>query len=100
MSGSNLTGKQKRYLKGLAHHHKAIVTIGSNGISESVLREVDQALARHELIKIKLPALASDERKRLMDSICSATDAALVQALGRIGVFYRASDPPQITLPD
>lgn len=96
----NLTGKQKRYLKGLAHHHKAIVTIGSKGVSESVLHEVEQALSRHELIKVKLPALAGDERKRLIDSICIATGAEMIQGIGRVGVFFRAADVPQIALPD
>ena len=96
----NLTGKQKRYLKGLAHHRKAVVTIGSKGITDNVLHEVEEALVHHELVKIKLPALANDERKRLMDSICTATGAETIQGIGRIGIFFRAADPPQITLPD
>jgi RNA-binding protein len=94
-----LSGKQKRYLKGLAQNRKAVVTVGSKGLAESVMTEIDEALTRHELLKIKLPALPREDRERLLASICNATGADQVQSIGRVGILFRAADPPGIDLP-
>lgn len=95
-----LTGSQKHYLRGLAHHRKPVVTVGANGLTEAVLSEIDEALAHHELIKVKLPAARSVPKQAIVDEICNATRALAVQTIGRIGVLYRPADEPVITLPD
>lgn len=94
-----LTGRQKRYLKGLAHHRKAAVTIGARGLSEAVLEEIRKALGHHELLKIKLPPVSRSERAQLMESICKATGSEVVQVVGRTGVVFAAAEPPRIVLP-
>ena len=50
----NLSTKQKQHLKGLAHPLKPVVLLGSNGLTEGVLAEIEQALEHHELIKVKI----------------------------------------------
>lgn len=95
-----ISGKQKRYLKGLAHSRKAVVTIGSKGLVDSVLTEIDEALARHELLKIKLPALSREDREQLLASICNATGSDQVQTIGRVCILFRAADPSRIDLPE
>ena len=95
-----LTGNQKRYLRGLAHHRKPAVTVGANGVTEAVLSEIDQALAHHELLKVKLPAVDSAAKKTIVEHVCSATGAHWVQTIGRMGVIYRPAAEPSITLPD
>lgn len=94
-----MSGKQKRYLRGLAHSLKTVVTVGSKGLSENVLMEVDAALTQHELVKIKLPPSPRAERELQMRSISAATDAEIVQVIGRTGVLFRPADPPSIILP-
>lgn len=94
-----LSGKQKGYLRGLAHNRPVIVTIGGKGLSDNLLNEVSDALTHHELIKIKLPAVPKVEREQLLRSISAATHAEPVQLIGRVGVIFLASDPPQIDLP-
>ena len=49
-----LTGKQKRFLRGMGHSLKAIVTIGKGEINESLIKETTEALNAHELIKVKM----------------------------------------------
>lgn len=95
-----LTGDQKRYLRGLAHHRKPVVTVGANGVTEAVLSEIDQALAHHELLKVKLPAVEASERNAIIDHVCAATGAERIQAIGRVGVIYRPAPEPSITVPD
>ncbi len=95
----SLTGKQKHYLRGLAHGRKPVVAIGSAGLTDAVVAEIDNALNHHELLKLKLPAADRAQRDRLLQEICGQTRACLVQLIGRTGVIYRRGDPPRIELP-
>jgi RNA-binding protein len=95
----NLTGKQKNYLRGIAHSKNPIVTIGGKGLTEAVMKEIELALDQHELVKIKLPSNAKAEKVALMAQITSQSKSQAVQLIGRVGVIYRTSDEPKITLP-
>jgi len=95
----SLTGKQRHFLRGLAHHRKPIVTIGDAGLTENVMAEIDQALAHHELIKVKLRGSERDERQALVSSICEQASCEPVQLIGHVAVFYRPAETPVITLP-
>ena len=94
-----LSGKQRSYLRGLAHDRPAMVSVGSRGLTDSLIDEIVSTLSHHELLKIKLPAVSKSEREKLLRSICTATQAESVQLIGRMGVIFRASDPPEIVLP-
>ena len=94
-----LTGKQKHYLRGLAHSLKPVVMIGANGISEAVIAELDQALNTHELLKVKLPAAEKEEKQAAIAELCTATGAEDVQSIGRIVVLFRPNTESRITLP-
>ena len=93
-----LTGTQIRYLRGLAHHKRTIITVGQSGLTEGVIKELDLALTAHELIKIKLPAGSRLDKQTTLDELCTSTTATLIQLIGRIGVIYRPGDPPVIRL--
>jgi RNA-binding protein len=90
---------QIKYLKGLAHHRKPVVTVGNAGLTAPVLAEIRLALKAHELVKIKLPALERDERDALLARICDETEAEPVQRIGRMAVIYRRAAKPKIQLP-
>ena len=95
----NLTPKQKSFLRSQAHQLNPVVMTGSAGLSESVLNEIEQALAHHELIKIKLAGADRDVRRQMGEQICSHTSAAEVQYIGQMLVIYRPAQKPRITLP-
>lgn len=94
-----LTGKQKHFLRGLAHHRKPVVTVGDAGLTENVIAEIDQALAHHELIKVKIRLGDRSQRQQVIASICEQTSCEEVQAIGQIAVFYRKVTSPTINLP-
>ena len=94
-----LSGKQKNYLRGLAHSKHPIVSIGGKGLTDAVLKELDLALQQHELVKIKLAGEGKAERTELMARITSLSGSEYVQLIGGIGVVYRAGEEPKITLP-
>ncbi len=95
----SLTGKQKNYLRGLAHHKSTVVSIGNAGLTEAVINEISTSLDAHELLKMKLPGLNSADKKLLLNEICKQTESEFVQLIGRVGVIYRKSDSPKIELP-
>ena len=94
-----LSNKDIKYLRGLAHSRKIIVSIGNNGITKGVVNELDTSLHRHELIKIKLTGDSLKERKICLERLCSAVDAQFVQLIGKVGVVYRQSASNSIVLP-
>ncbi len=95
-----LTGKQRRYLRSLGHHRRPVVQVGQGGVSEAVVRATGEALAAHELVKVKFGEGAGGERRDLAARLAQATGAHLVQVLGRTALLYRRHpDAPKITLP-
>lgn len=68
---------------------KPVVIIGQKGLSQNLLHEIDSALSHHELLKLRIPALAKPDRRELTDQICGTHDATLVEAIGGIIVIYR-----------
>lgn len=94
-----LTGNQRRYLRGLAHHRDAIVQVGHQGVTEGVVRQLAQALNDHELVKVRL-AQAVDDRAGAVQALGAGAKADLVQLLGRTVVLYRRHPKkPVIELP-
>ncbi len=94
-----LSNKQKQYLKGLAHPLKPVVQLGGNGFTEGVLAEIENALAHHELIKVKVPSEDRDEKKLIMDAIIRETGAEKLQVIGHTLIMYKASKDNKIELP-
>ena len=95
-----LTNNQKKYLRSLAHNLKPFVMIGQNGLSESVLTEIDSTMLKHELIKIKLKVDNRKEKQQILEKIIEFSHAELVQVIGGVLVIYRPfEDNPDIILP-
>jgi len=95
-----LTPKQRRYLRSLAHHRKPVVIIGNAGLTPAVINEIDQCLARHELIKIKINNELNDKHKKISADICAKTASERVQDIGRVLIVYRVKKEPEIIFPD
>jgi RNA-binding protein len=95
-----LTEKQKKYLRGLAHGRDPIVLIGSSGLSPAVAKEFETAIGAHELVKVKARVGDRDERDTILDELAKQSGSALVQRIGNVGVFYRRHrEKPKIILP-
>ncbi len=95
----NLNKKQIQHLKGLAHSLKPVVLLGSNGLTEAVIAEIDYALNHHELIKVKIPTEDRETKGLIVDAICRETNATKVQVIGKTLIVYRQSDEKKIHIP-
>ena len=94
-----LSNKQKQFLKGQAHSLKPVVLLGSNGLTEGVVVEIQSALEIHELIKVKVPTDDRETKKLIFDAIVRETGATKLQTIGHTIVLYRQSPEKKIQLP-
>ena len=95
-----LTPKQRQFLKGLAHPLSPVVRIGRGGVSEGVVAEARKSLLAHELIKVRIDAEDSDDRRELAEKLAAAADAQIAGTVGKTAILYRARDEePTIKLP-
>jgi len=85
----SLMPKLRQELKAKAHNLKPIVMIGFNGLTESVILEIERALYDHELIKVKISSADRDGKESIYQAIASQCQAEKIQLIGNIGVFYR-----------
>jgi RNA-binding protein len=96
----NLTEKQKKHLRGLAHAREPVVLIGQAGLSAAITGELETALGAHELVKVRARVGDRDQRDEIFAELAKQTSSALVQRIGNVGLFYRPrKDKPRIILP-
>ena len=95
-----LTSKQRSYLKSLAHNIDPVVYIGKAGLTDNIIKEMDQCLEARELIKVKLQEGADLDPKVVANEVLVPLGAEFVQAIGRKFTLYRESkENKQIILP-
>lgn len=94
-----LTGKQKRFLRALGHSLNPVIMVGKGEVGEAVITETIEALAAHELIKVKVLESCSIDRHEVADRLATACGADVAQVLGRTLLLYRPGDPPKLELP-
>jgi len=92
-----LTGRQRKYLRGLAHGFEPLVHVGGAGITEAVLRAVDGALLAHELVKVRLHEPA--DKRADAEALADGTGAELCGLIGHVVILYRPHpENPTITV--
>jgi RNA-binding protein len=86
-----LTPAQRRALRAKAHHLQPVVTIGQHGLTPAVGHEIDLALIKHELVKVRVFSDAREAREAMLATICAEMECAAVQHLGKVLVVWRPS---------
>ena len=95
-----LTGKQRSYLRALAHPLKPVVQIGQSGLTDAVLSAIDGALVPHELIKVRITGNDEVAATALVLEVEKRTRSSVAQVIGKTLVVYRArKKDPVIVLP-
>ena len=97
---NDLSGKQRRFLRGLGNRLKPCVNVGKEGVSPGLLRCIEDAYSNHELIKIKLERGCPMDRREAGPVLARETESQLVQILGQTVLLYRANEEnPVLKLP-
>jgi RNA-binding protein len=89
-----LSGAQRKYLRGLAHHLKPVVHVGRNGVTDPVLQEIEEALDYHELIKVRLVD-PEGRKKELAEEIADRSAGTWVGMVGNVVTLYRQHPDPE-----
>jgi RNA-binding protein len=79
----------RKTLRSAGHHLSAIVQVGKEGVTEPVLRQLDEALRAHELVKVKVGTESPEDRFEVADRFGAGTGAQVAQVLGRTVLVYR-----------
>ena len=83
-----------KQLRAIGHKLKPVVTVGGNGLSETVVTELDRALNQHELIKVKLAVGDRDAKAAVSTELCEKTGAEIIQSIGNIVLILRRAEKP------
>lgn len=86
-----ITGKQRSYLKKLAHELSPTVFIGKSGVTENIKKELENGFESRELVKIKFQEGALLDPKTTANELAEDLGAEFVQSIGRKAVLYRES---------
>ncbi len=86
-----MTSSERAKLRGLAMTIEPVVTIGKNGLTESLIQEIDEQLEAKELIKINVLKNADFGAKDVIAEVAESVNAQPVQALGNKITLYRVS---------
>lgn len=90
-----LTSKQKQYLKALASKMPAVLQIGKEGNTESVLKSAEDALLAREFIKVKINQNSDEDIKETASYIADIADKLqcdVVQVIGRTCVLFKQKE--------
>ena len=95
-----LTSKQRAYLRGLANDYDSLFQVGKSGVTETVLKQVEDALRARELIKINSLENTPLSPKELAQEVSEKVKCDVVQVVGRKIILYKRNDKdPKIVLP-
>ncbi len=95
-----LSESRKKFLRGLGHRLKPVVSVGGSGVTDALLREFKATIAHHELIKVRIRAGDRERRDAIIDELCRRGEAALISRIGNVALLYRPNpDEPKIALP-
>jgi RNA-binding protein len=83
------SGKLRRSLRAHGHALSPIVQIGKGGLTPAVIKQVEQALADHELVKVKVDADSPDDRFAAAERLSAQPGVNVVQIVGRAILIYK-----------
>jgi RNA-binding protein len=89
-----MKGKERANLRAEAHHLNPLVHVGHQGITDTVVRTMDDALRTRELVKIDISRNLETTPREAASALAEALDAEVIQVIGRKATLYR--DNPEL----
>ncbi|KAF1300188.1 MULTISPECIES: ribosome assembly RNA-binding protein YhbY [Enterococcus] len=86
-----LRGKQKRFLRSQAHHLQPIFQVGKGGVNEAMIKQIEEALEKRELIKISLLQNTEEVADEVAETLQNEIRCDVVQIIGRVLVLFKPS---------
>lgn len=86
-----MTSNIRAKLRSIAMKLEPSTQVGKNGIGETLIKQVDEQLQSHELIKIAVLKNADVDAKDVAEELAEATSSEVVQVIGSKITLYRYS---------
>ncbi len=83
-----LNNSQIRKFKAAAQHLEPMLKVGKAGFSDGFIRSVAEALAQHELVKIKFVEFKA-QKKELAPQLAEKTSSHIIMRVGNVVVLHR-----------
>ncbi|MFL5605003.1 MAG: ribosome assembly RNA-binding protein YhbY [Gemmatimonadaceae bacterium] len=84
-----LSSKERAELRAEAHHLTPAVHVGHQGLTDSVLQTLDDALRTRELVKVALAKTTDVSAKDAAHELAEKLGADVVQTIGRTCTLFR-----------
>jgi RNA-binding protein len=84
--------KEKLYrLKAEANQLSPILNIGKNGVTDTLIEELNKQIKANRLVKIRVLKSAEEGKdlKAIAEEVAAATKSTLIEVRGRTVVLYR-----------
>ena len=95
-----LTSKQRSFLKKSATNLPDTIHIGKDGLTENVIKQVEEQLIARELIKGKIQSNSIEDVRTVAQTIADKTNAQVVLTIGKKFILFRqANKDSQYILP-
>ena len=94
MPALTLTPAERKDHRAQAHHLDPVVHIGNDGLTPAVVKEIDNALNAHGLIKVRVFSDDRPAREAILAELAEQLGAAPIQHIGKLLVLWRPI-PPQ-----
>ena len=95
-----LTSKQRAYLRGLASNEDTLFQVGTQGINDNLITQVNDALKARELIKLSVLETAPVTAAEAAYKLAEETKSEVITTIGsKLVLFRRNPQKPQIELP-
>ena len=92
--------KQRAYLRSLAQKIQPVFQVGKNGITDSLIEDLSNALEARELIKITLLNTIPEDKKDIANEIAERTNSEFIQLVGNKLTLYKPNkEKSKIELP-
>ncbi len=89
-----ISNRELRDLKARGQLLQPVVFIGKEGLSPALIKSLDEALAHHELVKVKF-ANFKEEKKTLTPQLAEKVSARVVMRVGNVAVLFRRKPAPE-----
>ncbi len=84
-----LTSKDRATLRGIASTQESVCFVGKEGLSESCIESIEDALVARELIKVSVLQNCDSNTKSIANEICEKLECDCVGIVGRKIVIYK-----------
>jgi RNA-binding protein len=88
-----LSNREMRELKARAQRIKPLLKVGREGLSAAFLKATDDALAHHELVKVKFDEF-KEQKKELGPELARQANANMIMQVGHVIVLFRRKPQP------